>query len=92
MKRGKGVGVSFGMVQMNHVQIVEAVYENGVLRPQSGLRLSEHARVRITVELTDAPTRAERDAAMRRFEEGVRKMAFKSSGPYPSRDELHERH
>ena len=30
-------------------QVVEAVYENGVLRPLQPLELDEHARVRLTV-------------------------------------------
>ena len=29
---------------------IEAVYENGVLKPKQTLRLSEHQQVRITVE------------------------------------------
>jgi predicted DNA-binding antitoxin AbrB/MazE fold protein len=32
------------------VQVVRAVYENGVLRPLEGLDLEEHEQVRVTVE------------------------------------------
>lgn len=35
-------------------QIVQAVFENGVLRPLQQLQLSEHAQVRVTVETVDA--------------------------------------
>jgi predicted DNA-binding antitoxin AbrB/MazE fold protein len=35
--------------------IVEAVYENGVLRPTEPLGLREHEKVRITVQQTAAP-------------------------------------
>ncbi|MCU0242076.1 MAG: antitoxin family protein [Vicinamibacteria bacterium] len=38
---------------------VEAIYENGVLRPEKPLALEEHARVRVTIE--DAPTQAIED-------------------------------
>ena len=31
------------------IQQIDAVYENGVLRPTQPLRLSEHERVRVTV-------------------------------------------
>jgi predicted DNA-binding antitoxin AbrB/MazE fold protein len=34
---------------------VEAVYENGVLKPAQPLPLKEHERVRITVEPGDSP-------------------------------------
>jgi predicted DNA-binding antitoxin AbrB/MazE fold protein len=34
---------------------VEAIYENGVLRPAQPLPLHEHEKVRITVERGDTP-------------------------------------
>ena len=34
---------------------VEAVYENGVLKPTQPLPLQEHEKVRITVEQGDSP-------------------------------------
>jgi predicted DNA-binding antitoxin AbrB/MazE fold protein len=34
---------------------IEAVYENGVLKPAQPLPLKEHDKVRITVELGDSP-------------------------------------
>jgi hypothetical protein len=33
-----------------------------------------------------------REEARRRFLAGARASTFRSNGPYPSRDELHERH
>lgn len=41
---------------------VEAIYENGVLRPVQDLPLAEHERVRVTVE-TQTPRKADGDAA-----------------------------
>lgn len=34
---------------------VEAIYENGVLKPGVPLALPEHARVRVTIEVDTAP-------------------------------------
>jgi predicted DNA-binding antitoxin AbrB/MazE fold protein len=34
-------------------QVVEAIYENGVLRPLAPLQLAEHARVLVAVESSD---------------------------------------
>ena len=34
-------------------QVVEAIYENGVLRPLAPLHLPENARVRVAVESSD---------------------------------------
>ncbi len=79
------------MVSNVKKQVVDAVFENGVLRPQGELRLHEHERVRVTVEPVSQTTPEEAAAAMGRFEAGVRRMNFRSSGKYPSRDELHER-
>jgi len=79
------------MVYPAKAQFVEAIYEGGVLRPQGDLRLHEHQRVRLTVEPSEAMSPEEQEQAMRRFEEGVRRMNFRSTGKYPTRDELHER-
>jgi predicted DNA-binding antitoxin AbrB/MazE fold protein len=68
----------------------EAVYSNGVLRPVEDLGLTEGQRVRLTVEqlVDDAEYRA---AAMNNLRAAVTEMGFRSSGPLPTRDELHER-
>jgi predicted DNA-binding antitoxin AbrB/MazE fold protein len=44
---------------------VEAIYENGILRPMQTLPLKEHAKVRITVE--SESTWVERTAGMMDF-------------------------
>jgi len=39
---------------------VDAIYENGLLRPLQPLPLAEHARVRVSVEMVESdPERAE---------------------------------
>ncbi len=79
---------------MPHMQIMEAVYENGVLKPVDKVELMEHQRVCLIVQplnglgLTQAAARA---AALVRVRETVEKMNFRLQGPLPSRDELHER-
>ncbi len=74
------------------MQITEAIFANGVLKPESRLTLREHQRVRLIVESIDTPDDATRAAALREFTDGVANMKFKSNGGgYPTRDELHER-
>jgi predicted DNA-binding antitoxin AbrB/MazE fold protein len=68
---------------------IEAVYSNGVLRPVEDLGLTEGQRVRLTVELVDEPV--DRAAAIANLRAAVTDMQFRSSGPLPTRDELHER-
>lgn len=73
------------------MHITEAIYSNGVLTPVNGLRLREKERVRLYIESIDLPTPAERAAAFARLRDGIEKMNFRHGGPYPTRDELHER-
>ncbi len=70
-------------------QITEAVYENGVLKPQGALRLHEQQHVRIIVEPIEDG--ADRPAALARLKAGIASMQFSSSGPLPDREELHDR-
>lgn len=79
------------MVSFSRTQVVEGIVENGVLRPREQLNFRDHERVRITVQSLEQPSEAERQAAIRSFIEKSEQMGFRSSGPYPTRDELHER-
>lgn len=72
-------------------QVTEAVFKDGVLRPLNGLQLREDERVRLIIERFESPTAQERAAAFARFRERALRMGFRSTGPYPTRDELHER-
>jgi predicted DNA-binding antitoxin AbrB/MazE fold protein len=73
-------------------QVIEAIYEHGVLTPKEDLALRESQRVRLIVEpIDDDIDRADRTAALRRLREGIEQMKFFSRGPLPSRDELHGR-
>jgi len=71
-------------------RVVEAIYEDGVLKPVEALEFPEQQRVRLVVEPIDAEPR-DREAAYRRLLAGIEEMSFRSTGPYPTRDELHER-
>jgi predicted DNA-binding antitoxin AbrB/MazE fold protein len=68
----------------------EAVFTNGVLRPDEPLPLREQQRVRVTVE-TEEPGNGDRAAAIARFRAGALASGFHSDGPYPRREDLHER-
>ena len=75
---------------------VEAIFQNGVFKPMSPPELREGERVHLTVERVAQGDLAEteavaRGAALSRLRAGIDSMNFCSSGPLPSRDELHDR-
>jgi predicted DNA-binding antitoxin AbrB/MazE fold protein len=73
-------------------QFTEAIYTNGVLKPQGELVLREARRVRLIVEpLEDDCDRGDRREALRRLFAGIEGMRFVSRERLPSRDELHDR-
>jgi len=73
-------------------QFIEAVYTNGVLKPQEELGLREAQRVRLIVEaLDDDADRGDRPAALHRLLAGIEGMRFFSRERLPSRDEFHDR-
>ncbi len=69
----------------------DAIFTNGVLKPIDPLPLREQERVRLIVETLEPQTNGDRAAAIARFRAGWAATRFKSEGPYPTRDELHER-
>lgn len=71
--------------------ITDAVYSDGVFKPQQPVDLKEQERVRLIVLTLDASSEADRSEALREFREGVAAMSFRSNGDYPRREELHER-
>ncbi len=50
------------------------------------------AELLVTVEPHDRTREQQRAAALDRFLALARASSFRSAGPYPTRDELHERH
>ena len=73
------------------VQVTEAVFSQGVLKPVGELHLREQQRVRLIIEPVDVGQESDRTAALKRLRAGIASMSFSSSGPLPSRDELHDR-
>ena len=73
------------------VQVTEAVFSQGVLKPVGELQLREQQRVRLIIEPVDAGQDFDRTAALNRLRAGIASMSFTSSGPLPARDELHDR-
>lgn len=71
-------------------QSTEAVYIDGVLKPERELGLRERQRVRLTVETIDDVS-SDRAAALARLRAGIARMQFYSKGPLPTRAELHDR-
>ena len=80
------------MSEPNARQVTEAIYSDGVLKPVGPIELREKERVRLTVERLDSTEPADRDAILARLRAGIEGMNFRSRGPYPAREELHDRH
>lgn len=56
-----------------------------------GLPCKKHDHVEVIILIPDQPTEEERQEALKRFNERADRMQFRSTVPYPTRDELHER-
>lgn len=72
-------------------RVTDAIFSNGVLKPIEPLPLREQERVRVTVETIGEHPNGDRSAALARLRAGRTAMRLRSDGPYPTRDELHER-
>jgi len=72
-------------------QVTTAVYRHGLLEPLGRLDLDEEERVQVVVERLAPPPPADREAKVARLRAGIESMTFRSTGRYPSRDELHDR-
>jgi predicted DNA-binding antitoxin AbrB/MazE fold protein len=71
-------------------QIVTAIFENGLLKPDVQLHLSPGARVRLTVEPIEAVP-ASNDRAWEELEELWEAALGDSNGKRFTRDQLHDR-
>lgn len=76
---------------MEFVRVTEAVYAGGVLRPMESLSLRENERVRLIVQSLNGNGRADPAQAMERLLARAKRLGVRSTDPYPTRDELHER-
>jgi predicted DNA-binding antitoxin AbrB/MazE fold protein len=73
------------------IQVTEAIYSRGVLKPVERLRLRDGERVRLIIEPLDVGQNEDRAAALHALRAGISSMAFSSTGQLPTRDELHDR-
>ncbi len=71
--------------------VIAGFVKNGVVIPNAPL--PEGAQVEIRMRDAPAAEREEaRAAALDQFLALARSSSFRSAGPYPTRDDLHERH
>lgn len=75
---------------MNSIRIKTVIETDGELHV-SNLPCRKGDEVEAIVILPDHAANEQRKAARQRFLERAGASAFRSCGPYPSRDELHER-
>ena len=75
--------------RMRAIKVQTLVQRDGELH-LDGLPLRKGNRVE-AILLTEDPAEDEQPEALQRFLSRARASTFKSPGPYPSRDELHER-
>jgi hypothetical protein len=76
---------------MNAFKVQTFVETDGELH-LTGLPCRKGNRVEVIVLVTDEKTEADREEALKRFQARADASRFRSDGPYPTRDELHERH
>jgi predicted DNA-binding antitoxin AbrB/MazE fold protein len=69
---------------------VDAVYDNGVFRPEMPVQLPQGTRVTLTFDIQDSQRRL-RQEAYQRFLKACQESNVDSGGLILSRDELHER-
>jgi predicted DNA-binding antitoxin AbrB/MazE fold protein len=70
-------------------QVIEAVFEGGVFKPDQQPELAENTRVRLLVEPVDDESRRQQAWAV--LEQLWRTSTFDSRGDRLTRDQLHER-
>ena len=75
---------------MQAIRIEATVQEDGELR-LAPLPCRKGQRVEAIVLLPDQAEKGDKEAARESFLRRARASRFRSQGPYPARDELHER-
>ena len=76
---------------MQEVHVTEAVFADGVLKPRERLSLKENERVRVIVQTLNGEGKEQRQAALDRLTARAQRLGVRSSGPYPKREDLHDR-
>jgi hypothetical protein len=75
---------------MNPIHIETTIESDGILHIDN-LPCHKGDRVEATIVLPQQKESSSQDAARQRFLTRARQSSFRSSMPYPSRDELHDR-
>jgi predicted DNA-binding antitoxin AbrB/MazE fold protein len=70
-------------------QLINAVYENGVLKPEKPLNLPEGTRVQVYVE--SPPPATDMDCAWEEWDRLCDEIRLDANVPRLTRDQLHER-
>ena len=76
---------------MRAVKVQSWVETDGELH-LTNLPVKQWERVEVIILIEDQPTEEERQEALKRLQAGADASPFRSTEPYPSRDEVHERH
>lgn len=76
---------------MKAFKVQTFVQEDGQLH-LTNLPCKKWDQVEVILLITEAPSEEKRQEALRHMDELAKQMQFRSTGPYPTRDELHERH
>lgn len=71
-------------------QMITAVFEGGMLKPDQTLDLPEHAHVRLIIESLESSPSTAQDA-MEEFDRLCEESPIYPTGPRLTRDQLHER-
>jgi len=72
-------------------QVTEAVYADGVLKPEGEVSLRANERVRLIILSLEPLEEDGRDIAITELQAAIGRSRFRSTGPLPGRDDLHER-
>lgn len=73
--------------------IITGIVTNGVVVPDAPLPEGAHVEIQLkSGPFPDTAREKARAAAVDQFLSLARSSSFRSAGPYPTRDELHERH
>lgn len=75
---------------MNPIRVEATIESDGILHI-ANLPCHKGDRVEAIISLQEQTAASSRQAARQRFLTRVRQSSFQSSGPYPRREELHER-
>ena len=75
---------------MQAVKVQKWIETDGELH-LTGIPVQKWDHVEVIILIPERKTEEERAEALRRFNEHADAVTFRSTGPYPTRDELHER-